>query len=165
MLKSNEQLLVEFYALIPLIESLAEVTEAGWKQPVAPGKWPAKAVVCHLMLWDKYFYEEAILKIGSSAEVTSKDLDFEVFNAGAAEYAEAVTGRQAAEDCIHYRKALVDAIAAMEDERIERPFPDGDGRPFTVRGYMKDFIGHDRHHARQLDKWLHALRTEEGAKR
>ncbi|MFD0589509.1 hypothetical protein ACFQZE_16090 [Paenibacillus sp. GCM10027627] len=39
-----------------------------------------KDIICHMMKWDNYFYEEAIAKITQGEPLTVKHLNFDEFN-------------------------------------------------------------------------------------
>lgn len=48
--------------------------DADWEAPLEAGKWSLQDVLCHIMLWDKYFYEEALVKIQEGLPLTAAHL-------------------------------------------------------------------------------------------
>lgn len=38
----------------------ASIQDLDWNEPLEEGKWTIHDIVCHIMLWDKYFLEAAI---------------------------------------------------------------------------------------------------------
>ncbi|AIQ40348.1 hypothetical protein MKZ24_28150 [Paenibacillus sp. FSL R7-0297] len=52
-------------------------------------------MLCHIMLWDKYFYDEAFVKVKEGQPLTAVHQDFNEFNANAVLYARTVTKQEA----------------------------------------------------------------------
>lgn len=42
-----------------------QIEKMEWQMPIDEGKWTIHDIVSHIMLWDKYFYEEAIYPIAN----------------------------------------------------------------------------------------------------
>lgn len=152
--KTNEQMLLEFKSLIPFVESLGEVSDKHWNQPIAAGKWTVKDIICHLMLWDKYFYEGAIKKIILREPITTKHLDFNEFNANAVEYAKLLSEQTLIEQFVRYRTKIIDAVAGLTEDEFNQEYKDGDRKKFSVRKYLRSFIPHDKHHKKQIEQFL-----------
>lgn len=154
--RSNEQMLLEFKALIPFVLSLKEVSEEHWNKPIAAGKWTFKDIICHLMLWDKYFYEGAIKKVVLKESLTIKHLDFNEFNANAIEYAKLISKQTLIEQFVWYRTRIIEAAAGLsEEEYVE--YIDEDRKKFSVRSYIRDFIAHDEHHKKQIEQFVETM--------
>jgi uncharacterized damage-inducible protein DinB len=79
-LQTKEYLINEFSSLISFVQSIRELDEEKWITPIEEGKWTTRDVIAHIMLWDKYFLEEAIQKITNQQPVTVQHLDFNEFN-------------------------------------------------------------------------------------
>lgn len=155
--KTKEQMLLEFESFIPFVESLGEVADNYWSEPIAAGKWTLKDIVSHLMLWDKYFYEGAIKKIMMSEPITTKHLDFNEFNANAIEYAKLLSVQTLIEQFVHYRTRIIDAAASMTNEEFDHEHKDGDRKKFSVRKYVRSFLPHDKHHKKQIELYLKSI--------
>lgn len=152
--KTKEQMVIEFEAYIPFVQSLSEVSEQHFNEPIAPGKWSVKDIICHLMLWDKYFYEGAIKNIVMKEPVTTKHLDFNAFNANAIEYAKLVSKHTLIEQFVEYRTRIIEAASSFTDEEFDQEHKDGDRKKFSVRKYLRSFISHDKHHKKQITQYL-----------
>ncbi|AIQ36749.1 hypothetical protein R50345_20160 [Paenibacillus sp. FSL R5-0345] len=152
--RTKEQMLFEFKSLIPFVESLEEVPDKHWNMPIATGKWTVKDILCHLMLWDKYFYEGAIKKILLKEPLTTKHLDFNEFNANAMEYAKLLSKQTLIEQFLLYRTRILDAVSGLTDEECDMEYKDADRKKFSVRKYLRSFIPHDKHHKKQIEQFL-----------
>ncbi len=136
------------------VSTLRQLNEAAWNANIAPGKWTIKDIVCHMMLWDKYFYEEAIHKIASGRQVTLKHLNFDEFNGKAVIYGRTIHTDELIEKAILYRSKIIDDIYSLSGEALERNYVDGDGNVFHIPTYLNDFIWHDQHHVVPMRKYL-----------
>lgn len=151
--QTNKQLILEFESFIPYIQSLDSMEDADWEAPLEAGKWSLQDVLCHIMLWDKYFYEEALVKIQEGLPLTAAHLDFNAFNANAVLYARTVTRQEAIRQFVLYRTKITGLAASFSDAALEQNHPDGDGKKFNIRRYLRDFISHDKHHKKQIEKY------------
>ncbi|QKS46018.1 DinB family protein [Paenibacillus cellulosilyticus] len=152
---SRAQLMDEFAYLLTFVDSLRQLDDAGWTAPLAAGKWSTRDVVAHIMLWDKYFLEEAIAPIAAHHPLTLKHLDFDAFNRNAVEYAKTKDKTALIELTIRYRGEILERLRTLSDEEWVEVHQDGDGHPFAVDHYVPDFIAHDGHHIKQLQAFLH----------
>lgn len=152
--KTKEQMIIEFEAYIPFVQSLSEVSEQHFNEPIAPGKWSLKDIICHLMLWDKYFYEGAVKNIVMKEPVTTKHLNFNEFNANAIEYAKLVSKHTLIEQFVQVRAKIIEAASSFTDEEFDQEHKDGDRKKFSVRKYLRSFISHDKHHKKQITQYL-----------
>lgn len=145
---SNEikELLISFEEWIKFTLSLQDQTEAFWNSSIEAGKWTIKDIVSHIMLWDKYFYEEAIHKIASGNPVTLKHINYDEFNDKAIVYAKTRTISQLVEETVSYRNKIISDVRLMPEEVIHQNHKDDDGNDFNVTQYLMDFIWHDQHH-------------------
>lgn len=152
--KTNKQLILEFESFISYIQSLDSLEDADWDAPLEAGKWSLKDVLCHIMLWDKYFYEEAFVKVKEGQPLTAIHQDFNEFNANAVLYARTVTKQEAIRQFVLYRSRIIEDAASLSDEAFEQIYPDGDGNNFSIREHLRDFIPHDKHHKQQIEKYV-----------
>lgn len=114
--KTNAQRVSEFQSFIPYIQSLEALDNTVWESPVGDGKWSLKELVCHLMRWDQYFYEEAFAKVKEGQPVTSRHLNFNEFNARAIQYAQTVTVQEAIQQFVLYRSLIVAEMTGSSEE-------------------------------------------------
>ncbi|WP_339223502.1 DinB family protein [Paenibacillus sp. FSL H8-0332] len=155
--KTNKQLILEFESFIPYIQSLDSMEDADWEAPLEAGKWSLKDVLCHIMLWDKYFYVEALVKIKEGLPLTAAHMDFNAFNANAVLYARTVTRQEAIRLFVLYRTKIIEVAASLSDTALEQNHRDGDGKKFSICKYLRDFISHDKHHKKQIEKYAAAV--------
>ncbi|MDU5144884.1 MAG: DinB family protein [Paenibacillus dendritiformis] len=121
-----------------------------WHTPIDEGKWTIHDIVSHIMMWDKYFYEEAIYPIANGKPVTVSDLDFDAFNREAVEYGKTLAKEDLIALTTRCRNLLLETIARFDDDTFSREYAEG---KFTVRTYLEDFIWHDRHHMAQIEEY------------
>lgn len=146
------ELLASFQDWIHFMRKRREQSDSVWDVPLSPGKWSLRAVVSHIMLWDKYFYDHAIDKVRNQEPLTLKHTDYDEFNKNAQSYSEQVSVEELIRQSIFYREQIIAAIQSLSDELYEKEYVDGDGHPFFVAQYLKDFIWHDQHHMAQVEK-------------
>ncbi|TYP69782.1 DinB family protein [Paenibacillus methanolicus] len=151
---SREQLLHDFAALIPFAESLRGLDEAAWTARVAPGKWAVRDIVSHMMLWDKYFLEEAIERIAQGEPLTARHLDYDAFNRDAMTFAATRSQKVILDLAIRFRSDIIRQLTMLGEERASRVYTDADGQPFAIGRYAADFIAHDAHHMAQIQRFL-----------
>jgi hypothetical protein len=153
-LQSKEQLINQFSALIPFVEALAEMDDDKWAAPIEAGKWSTRDVIAHIMLWDKYFFEEAIEKISNHQAVTVQHIDYNEFNRNAVEFAKFKEKQEIINLAIHYRNEILSHLGRIPEEDFPKEHLDGDGSIFSVYTYVVDFIPHDTGHINQLKSFL-----------
>ncbi|GLI05002.1 hypothetical protein YDYSG_10320 [Paenibacillus tyrfis] len=154
--RAKAEPLDEFRGLLAFAEEIRSVDEQTWDKPMAPGKWTMKEVVGHLLLWDQYFYESAVGKIAEGKPLTLKQLDFDTFNARAAQYGRDQSGEKLVEELVLWRSRITDTLEGLPETEFRRSFPDLDGKPFVISEYIPDFVWHDRHHMKQIREFLNS---------
>jgi uncharacterized damage-inducible protein DinB len=155
--KLSKDMVEEFKLFIPYVEGLRSLKEDNWNKPISDGKWTLKDIISHIMLWDKYFYEEAIHKVKLEESVTARHLDFNEFNAKAIEYAKTKSVDDIIQTCIEYRSKIIEDISGLPEEEYLREYKDGDKKKFSIRGYLRAFISHDKHHKKQIVKFIKSV--------
>ena len=110
----------------------------------------SRDVIAHIMLWDKYFFEEAIEKITNHQAVTVQHLDFNEFNKNAVDFAKSKEKQEIIDMTIHYRGKIISHLGHISEEDFPKEHIDGDGNIFSVYNYLMGFIPHDKKHINQL---------------
>ncbi|MDL4842351.1 DinB family protein [Aquibacillus rhizosphaerae] len=149
-MQNKDQLINKFSGLIPFVQSLQLLDDKIWNSPIEEGKWTTGDVIAHIMLWDKYFLEEAIQKITNHQPLTSKHLDFDEFNKKAIDYAKENSKQEVIDRTVYYRNEVINEINSIPVEDFTKEYLDGDGNIFSVYDYLLGFISHDLHHINQL---------------
>jgi uncharacterized damage-inducible protein DinB len=143
----------EFKELIPWVELLRDVNDQIWTTPIALGKWSIQGIISHIMLWDKYFLENAIIPINKHSAITIQELDFDEFNKNAMQYGRTQTREDLVQQTIHYRVEILRHITTLSDEDYLKEYPN-----FFVPQYIIDFVAHDNHHREQIESFLSGLK-------
>lgn len=152
-----DDLIKSFEEWISFTSYLKELNEEVWDSSIEQGKWTIRSIISHIMLWDKYFYEEAFKNITSDKKVTLKHLNFDDFNNKAIIYGRTITTNELYEKTIFYRKKIIEDIRTLSEEVINRNYIDEDGNVFNIPQYLKDFIWHDQHHMNPLKEYLNTI--------
>ncbi|MCG7410056.1 DinB family protein [Paenibacillus sp. ACRRX] len=139
--------------LISFVESLKPLDETTWSTPLQEGKWSPCEIIGHIALWDRFFYEGAVLRIAQHEPLTLKKVDFEQFNREASEYSKTVSKDALLELTIQNRADIIAALHRIPDE--EYPIEHGSGK-LSVDSYIDDFKYHDHHHMDQIKRFLEA---------
>jgi len=155
--KLSKEMVEEFKSFIQYVEGLRSIKEENWNLPISDGKWTLKDIISHIMLWDKYFYEEAIQKVKLKESVTVRHLNFDEFNSNAIEYAKTQSVDDIIGKCIEYRSKIIEDISELTEEEYLKEYKDGDKKKFSIRGYLRGFIPHDKHHKKQIDRFIKEL--------
>jgi hypothetical protein len=152
------ELIDSFKEWVTFSKSLRGLPKQSWDSSMETGKWTIKDIVCHIMLWDKYFYEEAIHKIAFGQTVTLQHLNYDEFNGRAIIFAKTITTDELIVKAISYREKIIADIEALSEDAVNQNYIDGDGKVFHVPQYLKDFIWHDRHHIEPIKAYLAAIK-------
>lgn len=148
-----EPLLVVFEEWIGFARSLQEQSEDIWNSSLEEGKWTIKDIVCHMMLWDKYFYEEAVHKMATGQPVALELGDFDEFNKQAMVYAQTISTPELVNKVVFYREAIISDIRTTPAHVIEQNLNDSSNK-FNLTEYLHDFIWHDQHHIQPIKDFL-----------
>ncbi|AOZ94127.1 DinB family protein [Paenibacillus crassostreae] len=151
---SKITLLEQFSEWLNYVKKLETYDENVWKKEIAKDKWSLRELVSHIMLWDKYFFEDAIEKIYKNELLTLQHLDFDEFNESAKEYGKQTSIQTIVEQSIHYREQIINHIVMIPEEMISECYVDEDGKIFDILQYLRDFIDHDQHHMSQMDNFI-----------
>ncbi|GGH22440.1 DinB family protein [Paenibacillus segetis] len=156
-MEEKAQLLQQFHNWVNFVHMLEDRETALWNTPIAEEKWAVRDVVSHIMHWDMYFLNEAIVKIAHNQPVTSKHLDYDEFNEQACELGRKISLTKLAEQTIEVRKQIIEHITSMTEEQYDGIYMDEDGNNFGIVAFLQDFIEHDQHHMKQIMNLLKQL--------
>lgn len=152
--KEMEHLLQAFEEWTLFLKTMNHLEEKVWNSSMEKGKWTIKSIVSHMMLWDRYFYKEAIEKIALNQQITLKHLDFDEFNRKAVDYANRTETSEIIEKAITYRHKIMNDIRGLSEEQLHQRYLDAEGNVFYIPQYLKDFIWHDEHHMEPLKTYF-----------
>ncbi|MGG0288954.1 DinB family protein [Peribacillus butanolivorans] len=152
--KNINGMINEFQGFISFVESLRNLNEDMWTSPIAENKWSARDIIGHIMFWDKYILEEAIVKIYTNQSVNVQDFNIDEFNKNAVDYVKTKDQEEIINQTLHYRQELIDTLKLLSEEKFFNNYIDSSGNNFTVNSFLEDFIPHDDHHKRQIEGFL-----------
>jgi hypothetical protein len=118
------QLLEEFNQWVLFVQLLQQQNGEIWNMSLQDGKW------------------------------TIQHLNFDEFNSKAKIYVKTISISELSEKAIFYREQISKQIKSLSDDEYMKTYIDGDGNPFNVTQYLKDFIWHDQHHINQMQNIL-----------
>lgn len=153
-MSNTVEMIEKFNSFIPYVVTLNDLDENHWNSPIAEGKWSLKDVICHIMLWDKYFYEEAIEKMKQKRPLTLQHLNFDEFNANARGYSKTQTKEEIVQQFVNYRTKIIQDISGLSEEDYIQEYLDGDNHAFSIQEYLIGFVPHDEHHKQQIENYL-----------
>jgi len=141
----------QLQAFIPYIEELRNYPDIFWEQPIAPGKWTLKELVCHLWNWDRYSVDTMVPIMGHGALLPAF-VDVEEHNAEARVLARSFASpADLVEAFVGIRTALIRQIAEKYDSQVR--FTIGGGkRKYSYDSYMEIFTHHDEQHKEQIEE-------------
>ncbi|MEH7344025.1 DinB family protein [Bacillus sp. JJ1532] len=132
------------------LRTLKELKDDLWLVPISEGKWPVRAVIAHLLYWDRYSINERFPFFKEGAKL-DKFPDFQKVNDQAAEYSKNVSKEKLLDELLSIRQQFVSMINQMNEDELEVAFHIGDHK-LTIKDYFKDFIEHDLHHKEQVNR-------------
>lgn len=153
-MNEKERLIENYSEWITFVSVLEEQNEQVWNHPIAEGKWAVRDVVSHIMKWDEYFLNEAIVKVSRGEELTVKHLDYDAFNKQSKRYGRSCSIQELSQQAKSMRQNIVDHIQSWSDKQYTKEYVDADGHPFQPAVFMQDFIWHDQHHMNQIKPLL-----------
>ena len=152
-MRSKDQWIADFHEWIPFAESLKSLDEQTWSTPIGKGKWCVRDIVSHIVRWDEYFLEEALLPILNGVPLTVRQLDFDAFNAEAAEWGRAYGRQELLQEAIQTRTRVLKTLQRIPESDYAREYPAPDHQ-FVIQTYIEDFIWHDQHHMEQIKRYI-----------
>ncbi|QYR19786.1 DinB family protein [Paenibacillus sp. sptzw28] len=154
-IQTSTELLKSFHSFVYFVDSLRLVQGKTWVLPLKPDKWAMREVISHILLWDRYFLEEAIAKIAEGTPVTLKHVDYDTFNQNARPYALTIGQAEMLDQTIACRNEIIGKLRGLSEEDLYFEHIDGDGQIFTVIDYLKGFTEHDAQHRGEIEAFLH----------
>ncbi|WP_020060332.1 DinB family protein [Bacillus sp. 123MFChir2] len=151
MKKSTHCVIGELNQLIPFLISLEEVSEKVLFSPICEGKWSMAAIISHFMYWDQYILEERLEGMVNGELLQKSKVNVGDMNKLAEEYAHSgISKVQLIRGVCETRQRLLDSL---EGKNLEMIFKMGSSE-MTVNEYFKRMVEHDKHHIKQIKKFL-----------
>lgn len=153
---SKNGVIQEYQKFTSFVESLRTLSEENWTTPIAENKWSVRDIIGHIMFWDKYFQEEAIMKIKTNQSVTVEDVNIDEFNQMATEFVKTLDKDEIINQTVQYRHEMIETLKALPEEKFFNNYIDSSGNNFSINNFLEEFIPHDDHHKRQIEEFLHS---------
>jgi len=148
----SSKMLNQFAEFIVYVESLkSKFTQDAWLNPIAPGKWTLKELICHLWNWDVYSIEKMIPLIKDGAQLPAF-VNFDSYNNVAIEKAKLFNDFESLiNQFVETRREMIKKIEEIYDPSIL--FTIGKGKmQISIDSYVKIFVHHDDHHKKQIEE-------------
>jgi uncharacterized damage-inducible protein DinB len=154
------QAIQEFRAFIPYIEDLRALEESVWQQPIAPGKWTLKELVCHLWNWDRFSVDVMVPLMTHGASLPAF-VDIEEHNQTARELAKSFNSASELIDAfVQTRTALTEEITKKYDSQVRFTIG-GFKRKYSIDSYIEIFTHHDEQHKAQIENMKLSMENSE----
>lgn len=140
----------EFEGFISYIESLGALDESYWLQPIAPGKWTLKELVCHLWNWDQYSIDVMIPLMENGAKLPDF-VDIEEHNLAARELAKSFKSSDELIEAFSKTRRLMIQMITNRYDKDARFTIGNEQRKYSIDSYMQIFTHHDFEHKKQID--------------
>lgn len=140
----------EFAGFISYVESLQNLPDKIWIQPIAPGKWTLKELVCHLWNWDHFSLNNMIPLMDDGAKLP-EFINIEEHNKAARELAKSFKNVSELIDIfVNTRKEMIQLLEEKYDKSAR--FTIGNGkRQYSFDSYIGIFTHHDEQHKKQIE--------------
>ncbi|WP_408010514.1 DinB family protein [Pseudalkalibacillus sp. A8] len=147
----REQWLLTFGEMCEWVSTLRTIQRELWLQPIAEGKWSIGEIISHFYFWDRFIYNDRLLKLESS---DFNQANVEVMNKNASDYARSGISREELISMfIQSRKEICHFIQSLPGQRYEEPLKIGDNT-ITIEKYIVGMNEHDHHHKKQVKSFL-----------
>lgn len=134
------------------LKDLKRLSDDQWRTPIASGKWSPSEIIAHLILWDRYVFEERLPSMLEGGELP-KGVDVESINGRATEFAKTHSKEPLIEELARERKKLIELMLRDDGEALTRTFSIR-GNQLTLRDYLEGLAEHDLHHQKQIDAFV-----------
>lgn len=125
--------------------------ESEWFNPIADGKWSPAEIIAHHIAWVRFTLEQRLPSVEPNAKLEPFP-EFQTVNDAAASYAKSgITKKDLREEFLNVRESVIETFQPFSEVGLSTTLSIGDHQ-FTILTYMEDFIGHDNHHRKQIEK-------------
>lgn len=159
MIALDEQTILRYKQFTKWTDTLRQINESVWSQPIAEGKATVAEVISHLTNWDKHLLFTVIPAIQNEEGMLFPD--FDPFNKLAYDYANSgVSQNHLLEEFKQTRHQLVEALLADPDMAAKQVPANGEatcpytGIPYSLLYVIHEFNAHDSHHKKQIESVL-----------
>ncbi|WLR42331.1 DinB family protein [Bacillus carboniphilus] len=154
----EKEIITRFSEYLNWLREIEKIDESKWSEPIAKGKWSVSEIIGHIMYWDRYLITEVLSSIRQGNEITFPE--FDSFNHQASFYVRS-GGSQAAliKEAIEARGSLVKGLYELPTATLKKQVTVNGvadcphtGNPYTLLYIVEEFIEHDHHHQKQVER-------------
>ncbi|WP_349410097.1 DinB family protein [Pseudalkalibacillus sp. SCS-8] len=144
--------LESYEEMIEWADSLHQLPETLWLEPIAEGKWSIAEIISHFYSWDRFIFEERLLKLSSQNFISANPQET---NEKAAKFARSGVSREELLSIfIDSRKQICTYIKSLPQEILQTSFQVGNSQ-YTIPEYIEvAMVKHDHLHRKQLEDFL-----------
>ncbi|MCF6409364.1 DinB family protein [Pseudalkalibacillus salsuginis] len=147
----SPQWLLTFEEKCEWVSSLRTTPDERWLKPIAEGKWSIGEIISHFYFWDRFIFNERLLKLESD---DFKKANVEDMNKNASDFAKSGVRREELISMfIQSRKEICLFIHSLPDQRYHVPLKIGNNS-VTIEKYIERMNEHDHHHINQVEAFL-----------
>lgn len=134
-----------------LVKVMSALNEKDLSQPMAPGKWPIRDMLAHLIYWNQWGldYVKERLAGGNPQGFGS---DFDRLNKEAAQHWAGHTPSQLLGELDKVRRDTVDYIDSIGPEKLAEKWA-FEGGETEAGEFLNSFAGHQLYHCKQIQEW------------
>lgn len=141
----------KYLELADWVKGLQGMDDSSWSTPLQEGKWSVREIIAHLLFWDRKVRDEMLPDMVEGADLKFENI--QQVNDAAAAYAQTVDRQELIEELVQTRSKLAEAFTEKFDPELRFKL---EGHLVGFQGFLDDFVGHDKHHRKQVDEWLAA---------
>lgn len=147
---------------VPWVQSLKEMSEETWHSPIGEEKWSTAEIIAHMMFWDRFLSEHALISVKKGEPVRFPDIQ-RVNDEASVHAMNGIAKDDLLDEAVTAREQLVAAYQTFPDEDFDKNISviTGEQRTdhFTLLYLIDDFIQHDNHHKQQIVEFLKSRGT------
>jgi len=151
---NKSELLTEQFNFAQWVESLKDLDEKLWFQPIESESWSIAEIISHLQMWDQFVLEHRVPYLFTVfPDVNPTD---EEVNLPASQYAlSGVTQKQLIDGFCLTRTKLIEELEKIAEHDFQKVLKLGH-KEITISAYFNYLIEHDLHHKQQISAFIHA---------
>ncbi|MEC0268865.1 DinB family protein [Paenibacillus anseongense] len=155
MISLDRSTILQYKKFTEWTDTLQDVQESAWLQPIAERKASIGEIISHLKNWDSYLITTIIPAIKAGEGMVFPD--FDSFNDIAYEYARSgISQNRLLDEFKLTRLQLVEILLAETEVVFKRVTVNGvetcphTGTPYSLLYIIHEFNDHDKHHKNQI---------------
>lgn len=150
----KEKILEEKLSLIEWCQTLKEICDDIWLQPIRKGSWGIADVISHFIVWDEFLMKYRIPYFLSAQSVLNVSTDVEEMNKKAIIYARSGISKEELIDQFSFtREKLVDQIERIPAHTFNKEYKFGT-KNVRLNNYFSSLIQHDLKHKEEIMQFL-----------